>query len=117
METAITFTAGALIGCALAQLRPSVISPPKPPPMPPLRPKTRILYQMKQINLPLSADGEDSRKQIEEQRQPLKITESDITKVVLKKTPPRLSVEEKKVAFFTPQAAFHVELLNRFSTK
>ena len=74
------------------------------------KPKTRIFYKMKQITLPLAPDGEDAR------TRGLKITTSDIVNIVLKKAPPRLSVEEKKAAFFKPQSAIHLELLSKFPT-
>jgi hypothetical protein len=125
------FAAGAIVGAAsvktlLGSGLPPPLPPPVPPPPPPARkPKTRIFYKMKE--LPLTKDGEDSRTggrrpllvcpgncgDVAILLKPPKITDGDIAKVALKKAPPLLTLEEKKEAFFQPQQAVHIELLQR----
>ena len=131
---AAAFAAGAFVGAvaksmvsAHANMEP-LIPPPPPPPLPPTmkKAKTRIFYKMDP--LPLTANGEDSRKvgdpmgqeivvlkKTTQTPQRLAVTDGDICRVVLKRAPALLTAEEKK-ASFDPGRTFFPELLQRLHT-
>jgi hypothetical protein len=138
LEASLAFTVGAVLGASVRALLPTSSTepaqppPPPPPPPPPIcgrKPKTRIFYKMKE--LPLTVDGEDTRgmrKPEDEVSSAVvvttcssnsgrpKITDEVISAVVLKRAPPRMSMEEKKASFFEPQRPIHVELFQRLHT-